>query len=43
MTGTGARRAHWNATLLEEAVGPAYVAALVAAAKLLGPTEAYFR
>ena len=43
MLGTGARRAQWNATLLKEAVAPAYALALVEAAKVLGPTEAYFR
>eukprot|EP00798_Chlamydomonas_sp_ICE-L_P006706 gene6706-3376_t len=43
MSGAGARRAHWNATLLEAAVGPAYVMVLVEATRLLGPTQAFFR
>ncbi len=43
MTGSGARRAQWNALLLQHVVAPAYAAALKAAAAALGPGAAYDR
>ncbi|EFJ44918.1 hypothetical protein VOLCADRAFT_118510 [Volvox carteri f. nagariensis] len=43
MTGSGARRAQWNIQLLLRVIAPAYVAALTAAAAVLGHGEAYDR
>ncbi|GLC59948.1 hypothetical protein PLESTB_001557000 [Pleodorina starrii] len=43
MTGSGARRAHWNMQLLLRVIAPAYAAALTAAAATLGHGEAYDR
>ncbi len=43
MTGSGARRAQWNALLLERVLAPAYAAALQQAAEQLGAGPAYDR
>ncbi len=42
MTGDGAVRSQWNASLLEDIIAPCYVALVVAAAVTLGPGPAYY-
>ncbi len=42
MAGAGAARARWNAALLADALGPAYLQLLLAAAREMGPTPAFF-
>jgi sacsin len=42
MSGSGAKRSEWNVCLLEDVVAPAYARLLAEAARLLGPTPAFF-
>jgi sacsin len=42
MSGSGAKRSEWNVCLLEDVVAPAYARLVAEAARLLGPTPAFF-